>query len=197
VLIKTDDILSGKCGQNSHFVRFYDNDKVLLDEVAAFVDQALCAGGKGIVIATAEHRDALAKRLDRPGAQLTWLDADATLAAFMVDGWPDRALFDEVVGGLVAGACAGGTRLHAFGEMVALLCMRGQYEAALELERLWNALAERIAFSLFCGYPWSLFPSAQLANAFQQVCAEHQHACADVEMALSAGGEVDVNVLKL
>jgi hypothetical protein len=52
VLIKTDDILSGKYESAAHFVRFYDNDDLLLDEVAAFVDQALAAHGKGIVIAS-------------------------------------------------------------------------------------------------------------------------------------------------
>jgi PAS domain S-box-containing protein len=195
VLIKTADILSGKHGNSGHFVRFYDNDAILLDEVAAYVDQALRADGRGIVIATAEHCDALGRRLDALAqaggravlpAQVVWLDAEATLAAFMVDGWPDRERFDTVVGGAVSAACAAGAGVHAFGEMVALLCARGQYEAALQLERMWNELAQRIAFSLFCAYPWSLFPSAKLAHAFQRVCAEHDHACADVAMALPA-----------
>jgi PAS domain S-box-containing protein len=100
----------------------------------------------------------------------------------------------------VAAAGAGGARLHAFGEMVALLCARGQYEAALQLERLWNELAHRIShsidFSLFCAYPWSLFPSVKVANAFQQVCAEHEHACAEAETALPAG-DADLKLLKL
>jgi len=195
VLTKTDDILSGKSGNTGHFVRFYDNDTMLLDEVAAFVDQALHARGKAIVIATLDHRNALQGRIEAlahaqnrsvPPAHIVWLDAAATLASFMVDGWPDRRRFDEVVGSAVAAACAGGVRVHAFGEMVALLCARGQYDAALQLERMWNELTDRLAFSLFCAYPWSLFPTAQLKNAFQQVCAAHDHACADVAMALPA-----------
>jgi PAS domain S-box-containing protein len=207
VLIKTDDILSGKYGNATHFVRFYDKHDLLLDEVAAFIHQALGAGGKGIVIAGADHRDDLRQRIDalalaqgrgypQPG-QLIWMDAEAALAGFMVDGWPDRQRFEEVVGAPVAAACAGGARLHAFGEMVALLCARGDYDAALQLERLWNALAHRIAFSLFCAYPWSLFPSARLANAFQLVCAEHDHTCADAAMALPADGDVNVDLVKL
>jgi PAS domain S-box-containing protein len=197
VLIKTDDVLSGKYGKSGHFVRFYDNDEVLLDEVAAFLDQALRAHGKGIVIASAEHRDALCQRLDAAAAQVLWLDAEATLATFMVGGWPDPQRFEAVVGSAVAAACAGGIRVHAFGEMVALLCARGLVEAALQLERLWNELAQRIEFSLFCAYPWDQFPSAELANAFQQVCAEHHHACADAPMAFPADGKVDLNLVKL
>jgi PAS domain S-box-containing protein len=196
VLITTDDILSGKYGKSRHFVRFYDNDEVLLDEVAAFVGHALPAGGTGIVIASAAHCDALRQRLNAP-AQVVWLDAEATLAAFMVDGWPDRQRFEAVVGGVVAAACAGGAPVHAFGEMVALLCERGQYEAALQLERLWNDLAHSMEFSLFCAYSWDLFPSAELARTFQQVCDEHQHACADVRVAFPAGAEVDLNLIKL
>ncbi|MGJ7915592.1 ATP-binding protein [Massilia sp. LXY-6] len=197
MLIKTDDVLSGKYGKCGHFVRFYDNDDVLLDEVAAFVEQALHVHGKGIVIASAAHREALCRRLDAEAARVVWLDAEATLATFMVDGWPDRQRFDAVVGGVVAAACAGGVRVHAFGEMVALLCAAGQYEAALQLERLWNELAQRMEFSLFCAYPWDLFPSADLANAFQQVCDEHHHACADAPMTFPAGGKVDINLVKL
>jgi PAS domain S-box-containing protein len=207
VLIKTDDILSGKYGKTGHFVRFYHNDDVLLDEVAAFLEQSLFSGGKAIVIATAPHRDALCRRIDalahalgRAAPQpehLIWMDADTALDGFMVDGQPDRQRFEAVVGDAVAAACAGGTRLHAFGEMVALLCARGQYDAALQLERLWNELARRIDFSLFCAYPWSLFPSTKLANAFQRVCAEHRHACADAAMALPDDGDAGLRLVKL
>jgi PAS domain S-box-containing protein len=196
VLINTDDLLSGKYGKSRHFVRFYDNDDMLLDEVAAFVGQALRAQGRGLVIASAAHCDALRLRLDAPG-QITWLDAETTLAAVMVDGWPDRQRFDAVVGSAVAAAGAGGGEVHAYGDMVALLCARGQTEAALQLERLWNELAERVAFSLFCAYPWDAFPSAEVADAFRQVCAEHQHACAHAAMALPSGGDADINRIKL
>jgi PAS domain S-box-containing protein len=196
VLIKTQDILSGKYGKSRHFVRFYDDDDLLLDEVAAFVGQALRTRGRGLVIATPAHCEALAQRLDALAQQVTWLDAEATLATFMVGGQPDRQRFDAVVGTAVAAAGAGGANVHAFGEMVALLCARGQVEAALQLERLWNELAQRMEFSLFCAYPWSLFPTAELADAFQHVCAEHQHACADAPMALPPG-PVDINLIKL
>jgi len=207
MLIKTDDLLSGKHGKTGHFVRFYDDSDTLLDEVASFVERALRARGRGIVIATGAHTDALRGRLDElaraegrsalPSRDVTWLDAEMILTRLMVGGWPDRARFEYEVGRVVAEACAGDASVHAFGEMVALLCARGRYDAALHLERLWNELARKLDFSLFCAYPWTLFPSTDAAHVFRQVCAAHDHACADVAAPLPSGQAVDINLVRL
>jgi orotate phosphoribosyltransferase len=207
VLIKSDDLLSGKHGRTGHFVRFYDDSDTLLDEVASFIEKALRARGRGIVIATGAHIDALRARLDEleraegraapPSWDITWFDAETTLARILVGGWPDRARFEYEVGRVVAEACAGGARVHAFGEMVALLCARGRYDAALHLERLWNELARKLDFSLFCAYPWSLFPSSDVAHVFRQVCGEHEHACADVAAPIPQGPAVDISLVRL
>jgi len=207
MLIKTDDLLSGKHGKTGHFVRFYDDSDMLLDEVASFIERALRTRGRAIVIATGAHTDALRRRLDElaraegrsapPSRDVAWFDAETTLARLMVDGWPDRARFEYEVGRVVAEACAGGAPVHAFGEMVALLCARGRYDAALHLERLWNELARKLDFSLFCAYPWTLFPASDAAHVFRQVCAGHDHACADVAAPLPSGQPVDINLVRL
>ena len=207
MLIKTDDLLSGKHGKTGHFVRFYDDSDTLLDEVASFIERALRARGRGIVIATGAHTDALRRRLDElaraegrsapPSRDVTWLDAETTLARLLVDGWPDRVRFEYEVGRVVAEACAGGAPVHAFGDMMPLLCARGRYDAALHLERLWNELARKLDFSLFCAYPWTLFPSSDVAHVFRQVCGAHDHACADVAAPLPSGHAVDINMVRL
>jgi hypothetical protein len=207
VLIKTDDLLSGKHGKTGHFVRFYDDSDTLLDEVASFIERALRARGRAIVIATGAHVDGLRRRLDElaraegrappPSRDIAWLDADTMLARVMVDGWPDRARFEYEIGRIVSEACAGGAPVHAFGDMMALLCARGRYDAALHLERLWNELAHKLGFSLFCAYPWALFPSSDAAHVFRQVCAEHEHACADAAAPLPPGQPVDINLVRL
>jgi len=173
--------------QSAHFVRFYDDDAQLLTEVADFIDDALRAGGVGIVIATPPHINELRRRLVDFGSawgaamrcpgRLITLDADATLAQFMVDDWPDESRFNDVVGTIVKTACGDGQTVNAFGEMVALLCERGLPHAAIRLEQLWNQLAAKLSFSLFCGYPWRLFPTAESAESFRSICAEHHHAC--------------------
>jgi len=207
VLIKSDDLLSGKHGKTGHFVRFYDDTELLLDEVAGFLGRAIRARGHGIVIATGAYGDALRGRLDAlaraeghatpPAWDLTWLDAETTLARLLVDGWPDRARFLHEIGRLVSVACADGRPVHLFGDMAALLCARGRYDAALQLERLWNELARQLDFSLFCAYPWHLFPAADVAHVFRQVCAEHKHACADATARLPKGRTVDINLVRL
>ncbi|WP_075794541.1 ATP-binding protein [Massilia putida] len=197
MLIRSDDLLSGKYGRSGHFVRFYDDGDVMLDEVASFLGQAVRSDGKGIVIATQDHVDVLRRRLGRAAVRVAWMDAEAVLAQFMVEGWPDPARFEAAVGTAVAAACAGGATLHAFGEMVALLCARGCHDAALELEALWNGLAARYDFSLFCAYPWDAFPTPDLAHAFRHVCAQHDHACADQALDLPAEGDADIGRIRL
>lgn len=49
------------------------------------------------------------------------LDAVETPAKFIVNGWPDNALFDKTVRELVSRARKDGRRVRMFGEMVAAL----------------------------------------------------------------------------
>ncbi|WP_025597153.1 ATP-binding protein [Burkholderia sp. WSM2230] len=169
---------------SGHFVQFYESDAGLTEDVGAFLLRALNAGGTAIVIATAQHLASLTSWLHARQAALTecdtndaliLLDAQATLERFMVDGWPDETLFISTVGALVANAVQRGQPLHAFGEMVAILCEQGLGEAALRLEELWNRLGEHHRFSLFCGYPGSLFPGAEHTQLFRHICHAHHH----------------------
>jgi len=172
-----------------HFVRFYDDESYLLSEVAEFTDAALRAGGVGILIATPEHLDILAGRLSGFGAptphgawypgELVTLDARETLDRLLVEGWPDEKRFMDVVGRVVEAACVGGRTVHAFGEMVALLCAEGRYDAAIHLEELWNRLGAQHEFSLYCAYPSALFPDAERESAFRHICNAHGHVCAN------------------
>lgn len=169
---------------SDHFVQFYESDAGLTEEVGAFLLRALNAGGTAIAIATAGHVASLSSWLHaRQTAstqcdtydRLILLDAHATLERFMVDGWPDETLFVSTVGALVANAAQRGQPLHAFGEMVAILCEQELGEAALQLEELWNRLGEHYRFSLFCGYPGSLFPGAEHTQLFRHICHAHHH----------------------
>jgi PAS domain S-box-containing protein len=179
VLIQDDAAPQENHEDNAHIVRFYDDDALLMEEVAGFIDAALSIGGAGLVIATPEHAQALREGLNHGDAavRLVFLDARATLERLMVAGQPDEGRFKAVIRAAQAQLGQHAGTLHAFGEMVALLCADGNYSAAIRLEQLWNQLAEEMRFSLFCAYPWQAFPNAEFAAQFDQVCAEHQHAC--------------------
>jgi PAS domain S-box-containing protein len=183
----TDDI-SPTCLKNAqHLVRFYDDDDLLMTEVGDFIDAALRIGGSAIIIATPDHVSSLRRRFCEGwigpqqavarAAKLSFHDAEETLSQFMIDDWPDESRFDAVVGKIVRMACSEAGIVHAFGEMVALLCAQDKFDAAIRLEEMWNTLAGETHFSLFCAYPWKLFPSNESSSAFHAVCKAHSHIC--------------------
>ncbi|MBO4122400.1 response regulator [Cupriavidus gilardii] len=169
----------------AHLVRFYDEDSLLIADVREFADEALRCGGSAILIATEAHLDALLPLLRGLGpgrdeqpwytGNLIALPAQATLDRFMVDGWPDEQRFLASVGELVAAEAQRSPPLHAFGEMVALLCEQGLHDAALRLEELWNDLIGRHGFRLLCAYPHRVFASSEQARHFRCVCDVHTH----------------------
>ena len=135
-----------------HIVQFYGG-AFPADAVAGFLREGIEAGEVCIVIAEPRHITAIDRQLDRSG-KCIYLDAEKTMAKFMVNGRPDRTKFMDTVGDLVNEAAqAGGGRVRAFGEMVVLLCQRGEPEAAHQLEALWNELGRRHRLRLLCSYP--------------------------------------------
>jgi hypothetical protein len=66
-------------------------------------------------------------------------------------------------------------RIRAFGEMVDLLCERGNPTAAARLEELWNRLARRRAFSLLCGYRIDVFDRDSQLSVLPEICRAHSH----------------------
>ena len=169
-------------GERDHLVQFYENYAFLVESVSSFVGAALAAGNSGVVIATEEHRQAIdrilaARGIDLPEAiasgRYAALDAAETLAIFTVDGSPDARRFTEIIGDVFDRAAQGGRQVRAFGEMVALLWMDGDRDAAIHLEELWCALAKERRFALLCGYPLSGFERTADAESFRGVCGCH------------------------
>jgi anti-sigma regulatory factor (Ser/Thr protein kinase) len=168
---------------HDHAVSFYRSDSEVVGEIVEFVAGALSAGECAVVVATAAHREAIGVALGRCGYEVSderaarryvALDAAETLARFMIDGRPDAARFEAVVGGVLDAATAGGKSVRVFGEMVALLWMAGNVAGAIELESMWNDLAAVRRFSLLCAYPTAALDSASLQDA-NDVCQSHSH----------------------
>jgi excisionase family DNA binding protein len=182
-----------------HVVQFFESDAFLIDRVSDFVGSSLRHGGAGVVIATGEHLAGIEAGLRASGLDLdaaaasqryVALDAAETLAGLMIDGAPHRQRFHRSVGRLVAEAGAGGRRVRAFGEMVALLAADGQYDATIRLEELWNELQRSHSFSLMCGYPMRDLGGEALGDLLDRVCACHSRVTpAESYAALETDGE--------
>ena len=167
---------------HDHVVQFYVSEDDLAARAGAYLAEAVRSGSTAIVIATEAHTRAFEKWMlasgidvqaaEDSGAYLA-LDARATVQQLIVDDQPDPERFDEVIGGLIRSVAATGRPVVAYGEMVALLWEDGFLAAAIELESLWNALAERVAFSLFCSYASTSVTREDQAELLRQVCCLH------------------------
>jgi hypothetical protein len=176
-----------------HAVQFYGDDAELLKRVGTFLSEGLVAGQPAIVIATPGHRmaieEALQAHLIDVGAakrlgDLVMLDAEQTLATFMVDQMPVGELFRCSLGDVIDQTLRGRERtpVRAYGEMVDVLWKQGKTEAAVRVEVLWNNLAQTHAFSLLCGYAIGNF--YKQTDKYQEVCDLHTHVHAHEEKVL-------------
>lgn len=163
-----------------HAVRFYKDAASLGAIVANFLAEGFAAQQPAVVIATPLHRATLLAELHHRGlnvdalqqsGELTFLDAEETLAAFMVDGMPDPGHFRRAIVPVLEKAYRGRT-VRAYGEMVDVLWKTGHTSAATRLEMLWNDLARTQSFSLLCGYAMGNFYKAA---AVEEICSHHSH----------------------
>ena len=153
-----------------------------MSSLSGFIGKAITSGEAAIVVATPEHRDNLDALLHGNGVDVVGarakgrylsLDAAETLSKFMVDGVPEPARFNEVLGAVIASVTDGRSRIRAFGEMVALLWAEGNHTAAIQLEELWNDLQKAHSFSLFCAYPMSGLGGEKFSELHGNVCSVH------------------------
>jgi hypothetical protein len=171
--------------QSGHFhaVRFYESPESLCRIVAGFLSEGLRAHQPALAIATPEHRAGISEALGAQGVDvaalqtsgdLLLLDAEETLAKFMVDGMPDAKRFQAVATDVIQRACRGrmNCTIRAYGEMVDVLWKKGQSVAAVRLEMLWNKLAATQDFSLLCGYAMGNFYKG---TQQQEICDHHTH----------------------
>ena len=149
-----------------HVCQMYGDESSLIEALVGFVASGLAADETTVVVATDEHIARLLRHLQALGEdveeaiaseRIIAIPAAATLARFMVDGWPDAGAFAVCVAEITTRARARRRKVRAFGEMVALLWERGHYAATLRLEELWNEVIDAEGFPVFCAYPKSAF----------------------------------------
>jgi hypothetical protein len=167
---------------SSHSVQLFDSQMTRATRVAGYVRDGLESGGNVLMVATPTNWRSTAAILEHNGVsidglvasgRLTVLDAAQTLAQFMAGNTPDAAKLEAVVGSLVARLAEQPGRLHIYGEMVDVLAEAGNYRGAHRLESLWNSLAAKTAFDLFCGYTSAHFGDQRTARALKAICETH------------------------
>jgi hypothetical protein len=172
--------------RSEHAVQVYSELDELASSVATYLAAGFDAGEPAVVVATAAHRlrfeEALsqrgwdARRIEERGL-VAFADAEAVLPEIMEGGRPSPQRFARVVEGLLDRVAERyPTRTtRVFGELVDLLCQRGQPEAAAALEELWNDLARTRRFSLLCGYRLDVFDRDAQVGPLRDVCRLHSH----------------------
>ena len=152
----------------------------MVSHVAKFILEGLHQRDTVFVVATPTTQQETQKQLRASLPELDRLsnyiviDADELLSNFLVDTKPDRAQFFEIMDRIFAKPVLAGRPIRVYGEMVVTLWHAGLPEAALQLEELWNRLADRYKFCLLCAYPMSLF-EGQDTQWFLRTCALHSH----------------------
>ncbi len=186
-------IFWGEIAPCDHVVQIYENDDIFLEALAGFVGDGINVGDCVLVIATDQHLKSLEQRLKNHGIYVDALitnglymplNAEETLAKFMVNGWPDEKRFNLLLSKTFEKARQGDRKVRAFGEMVAILWAQGYYEATVHLEHLWNKFCEKEPFPLFCAYPRSGF-TGDIHQSIHHICGTHSKMIAGSEKQLA------------
>jgi DNA-binding NarL/FixJ family response regulator len=169
-----------------HKVQFYSDDERFLEGFTDFIASALRAGDAVIVLSTKSHRKSLRLRLQAHGLDVAAateqgryiaLDAARTVSGFMVNDHLDRALFwkqaEDLVGRAASAVKDKGARVVACGECAPSLWARGNADAAILLEHLWEELSQSRGLDILCGYVLNRSQREQGIHIFEQICAEH------------------------
>ena len=109
------------------------------------------------------------------------IDADTILAQLVSRNELDIIEFDAVLNDvllqLMPTSSAGPQRqelpIYAYGELVDILCARGQHLLALQLESCWNRFLATRNIWLLCGYKMDSFRGLQADSVFDQICHSH------------------------
>jgi hypothetical protein len=171
---------------HAHAAQIYRDPDELAEGVASYLCAGFEAGEPALVVAIHEHLGLIQQRLERLGwsavrlenqGLLVVADAHSTLRSIVRGEGPSPIAFEAVVGTLLDQIHSRfpGKNVRVFGEMVNILCERGETDSAFALEDLWNDLGRRKRFSLLCGYRLNVFDRQTQLAQLPHVCRQHSH----------------------
>jgi DNA-binding NarL/FixJ family response regulator len=166
-----------------HDLVFCSSDAVLVAAFSRFVGGALDRGNAVIVLLTDAHERSLQRTLQASQVDLAlairqqrYVTVSITelLAKVMVNGCPDPTRFVNAAEELlteVARRAGQHAEIAACGECSPTVWANGQVEAAIQLEQLWDDIAESRQMDILCAYP--LAARDESVPAVRRLCAEH------------------------
>jgi hypothetical protein len=169
-----------------HLVQLYTaTPGSLVQNVGRYLFEGARRGDGLLVVSTTAHQKLFRERLHALGAdpvdltnrnQLVFLDAQATLSQFLMDGQPDWHHFEKVIRAAMRQVEPPKSQnLRVYGEMVGILWAARLHAAAIRVEQLWNRLLEQSSFSLFCGYELDVFENGSEISNLESVLCAHTH----------------------
>lgn len=167
---------------DNHNAFFYTQQQQLAEAVFEHICPAIEIGAKIVVVMRPANWERVKEQFLKHDLDpdvfsearvLTQLDAYQCLELISRGGVPDEFLFRQHVGAVMKAASLPGTIVHAYGEMVDILCANGKFDAAIELEQMWNRLREHYDFTLLCGYDARVIKDDSPDSFLQKVCCMH------------------------
>lgn len=169
----------GSIASKDHIFQAYEEDSVMVSSMADFIIGGVRNGESSVIFLTPEHLNAVDEKLKERGFSPRKLirdklyfpvNAEETLAKFLVDDWPDTPLLFLTISEILVPVKETGRSMRAGGEMVALLRERELIEATIQLEKLWNEIYKKDPFCIFCVYPNRIFDGDIYASELSICC---------------------------
>ena len=168
-----------------HAIRFYDSTESMASIVAAFLGTGWVIEEPALVIASPVRHSAIARAIRSMNfsmdslccsGKLCVLDANDTLRQVMLHGVPDPVRFESIARSALDGlAGAGAHTVRVYDEMADVLWKRGEPQAALRLDGLWDDLAARRTCSIVCSHGVA---DAKRDAGPRSLCSQHSHVLA-------------------
>ena len=180
------DRLLADAGPRDHVVQLYQDQDFLNRAVCRFAAAALANGEGVILVPTVKHWNAFRPRLIAEGidveaaqqrGQLTIVDADQTLPRFMHNSMPDSPVFLGLAADVVTRARGAGRfpKVRWWGEMVNILWERGDVAASMNLEDLFDQLAQKHDIAIFCSFLMDNFNGEIHTRMLPRLGENHSH----------------------
>jgi DNA-binding NarL/FixJ family response regulator len=172
--------------RNGHAVLFYAHEPAFHDAAARYLATALARGDSIAIALTEANRTGIARRLNAEGwdplelekqGRYLAVDSEEVLSQVMRhDAVNENSLADlaeSLERHRLASSLGPQSRLTFCAAVAPLLCRDGKLEAAIQVERAWDALTRTRPFLTLCAYPLEYLNHDAPPELFEHICGAH------------------------